>query len=179
MKIAVLTSGGEAPGMNAALRAVARTAFSLGWEVTKVEAGYKGLLEGRVSPIDSRRLGGIIGRGGTILGTQRSKELGRDRKRRLPRSGACPRLSRRPSSRRPKGRGYHELQELPAGGGGSERPLGDVHSWDGYVASVLPNPPIFVRRVPEARVLLDYGQEVPLLLGDRGGHRVLRRQLGL
>jgi len=61
--------------MNAAVRAVARTAFSLGWEVTKVEAGYKGLLEGRVSPIDSRRLGGIIGRGGTILGTQRSKEF--------------------------------------------------------------------------------------------------------
>jgi len=75
LKIAVLTSGGDAPGLNAALRAVARTAFSLGWEVTKVEAGYKGLLEGRVSPIDSRRLGGIIGRGGTILGTQRSKEF--------------------------------------------------------------------------------------------------------
>jgi 6-phosphofructokinase len=49
--------------------------ITLGWEVTKVEAGYKGLLEGRVSPMDRRRLGGIIGRGGTILGTQRSKEF--------------------------------------------------------------------------------------------------------
>jgi hypothetical protein len=67
----------------------------------------------------------------------RCRRRGRDRKRRPPRSsGAWPRLSRRPSSRGPKGRGYHELQALPAGVGGSERPLGDVHSWDGYVASV-------------------------------------------
>jgi 6-phosphofructokinase 1 len=75
MKIAVLTSGGDAPGMNAAVRAVARTAFSLGWQPMKVESGYKGLLEGRISPIDRRKLGGIIGRGGTLLGTQRSKEF--------------------------------------------------------------------------------------------------------
>jgi hypothetical protein len=102
----------------------------------------------------------------------RCRRRGRDRKRRPPRSsGAWPRLSRRPSSRGPKGRGYHELQALPAGVGGSERPLGDVHSWDGYVASVLPNRPIFVRRLPEARVLLDYGQEVPLLLGGRTSPR--------
>ena len=96
----------------------------------------------------------------------RCRRRGRDRKRRPPRSsGARPRLSPLPSSRGPKGRGYHELQELPAGVGGSERPFGDVHSWDGYVASVLPNRPIFVRSLPVARVLLDYGQEVPLLLG--------------
>jgi 6-phosphofructokinase 1 len=75
LKVAVLTSGGDAPGMNAAVRATARTAFSLGWPVTKVEAGYKGLLEGRISPMDRRRLGGIIGRGGTVLGTQRSQEF--------------------------------------------------------------------------------------------------------
>jgi 6-phosphofructokinase 1 len=43
VRVAVLTSGGDAPGMNAAVRAVARTAFFLGWEVTRVEAGYKGL----------------------------------------------------------------------------------------------------------------------------------------
>ena len=75
MRIGVLTSGGDAPGMNAAVRAVARTAFSLGWQPMKVESGYRGLLEGRISSIDRRRLGGIIGRGGTLLGTQRSKEF--------------------------------------------------------------------------------------------------------
>jgi 6-phosphofructokinase 1 len=75
VKVAVLTSGGDAPGMNAAVRAVARTAFSMGCQVMKVESGYKGLLEGDISPIDRRRLGGIIGRGGTVLGTERSKEF--------------------------------------------------------------------------------------------------------
>jgi 6-phosphofructokinase 1 len=75
MKLAVLTSGGDAPGMNAAVRSVARTAFSLGWQPMKVESGYKGLLEGRISPIDRRKLGGIIGRGGTLLGTQRSSRF--------------------------------------------------------------------------------------------------------
>jgi 6-phosphofructokinase 1 len=75
VRVGVLTSGGDAPGMNAAVRAVARTAFSLGWQPMKVESGYRGLLEGRISPIDRRRLGGIIGRGGTLLGTQRSKEF--------------------------------------------------------------------------------------------------------
>ena len=75
MNVAVLTSGGDAPGMNAALRAVARTAFALGWEVMRVEAGYKGLLEGRIGPMDRRRLGGMVHRGGTVLGTQRSKEF--------------------------------------------------------------------------------------------------------
>lgn len=75
MRVAVLTSGGDAPGMNAAVRAVARTAFFLGWEVTRVEAGYKGLLEGQILPMDRRRLGGIVQRGGTLLGTQRSEEF--------------------------------------------------------------------------------------------------------
>jgi 6-phosphofructokinase 1 len=75
MRVAILTSGGDAPGMNAAVRAVARTAFFLGWEVTRVEAGYKGLLEGQIGPMDRRRLGGIVQRGGTMLGTQRSKEF--------------------------------------------------------------------------------------------------------
>ncbi|MGH3145886.1 MAG: 6-phosphofructokinase, partial [Rubrobacter sp.] len=75
MRIAVLTSGGDAPGMNAAVRAVARTAFFRGWEVMGVWAGYKGLLEGRIYPMDRRRLGGIIHRGGTVLGTERSQEF--------------------------------------------------------------------------------------------------------
>ncbi len=75
MRIAILTSGGDAPGMNAAVRAAARTAFSMSWQVMKVESGYKGLLEGHISPIDRRRLGGIIRRGGTVLGTERTKEF--------------------------------------------------------------------------------------------------------
>ena len=75
MKIALITSGGDAPGMNAAVRAVARTAFSQGWEVMKVGDGYQGLLEGDISPVDRRKLGGIIHRGGTVLGTQRAPEF--------------------------------------------------------------------------------------------------------
>jgi 6-phosphofructokinase 1 len=75
MRIAVLTGGGDAPGMNAAVRAVARAAFNRGWEVMGVWAGYKGLSEGRIYPLDRRRLGGIIHRGGTVLGTERSAEF--------------------------------------------------------------------------------------------------------
>lgn len=75
LRVAVLTSGGDAPGMNAAVRAVARTAFFRGWEVMGVWSGYRGLLEGRIYPMDRRRLGGIIHRGGTILGTERSAEF--------------------------------------------------------------------------------------------------------
>ncbi len=71
----MLTSGGDAPGMNAAVRAVARTAFFWGWEVFGVRDGYRGLLEGRIYPMDRRGLGGIVHRGGTILGTERSKEF--------------------------------------------------------------------------------------------------------
>jgi 6-phosphofructokinase 1 len=75
MRIAILTGGGDAPGMNAAVRAVARAAFNRGWEVMGVWAGYKGLSEGRIYPLDRRRLGGIIHRGGTVLGTERSAEF--------------------------------------------------------------------------------------------------------
>jgi 6-phosphofructokinase 1 len=70
-----LTGGGVAPGMNAAIRAVAQAGFSLGWEVMGVENSYDGLLEGRLSPIDRSRLGGLMHRGGTVLGTGRSKEV--------------------------------------------------------------------------------------------------------
>lgn len=69
LRIAILTSGGDAPGMNAAVRAVARTAFCRGWEVIGVWAEHRGLLEGRIYPMDRRRLGGNIHRGGTVLGT--------------------------------------------------------------------------------------------------------------
>ncbi|HZY64998.1 MAG TPA: 6-phosphofructokinase [Rubrobacteraceae bacterium] len=75
MKIAVLTSGGGAPGMNGAIRAVARAAFARGWEVLGVESGYHGLLEGWFHPLDNRNVGGILHRGGTVLGTARSPEF--------------------------------------------------------------------------------------------------------
>ena len=75
MKIAVLTGGGVAPGMNAAIRAVGQAAFSLGWEVVGVEDSYDGLLEGRFSPMDRTRLGSLVRRAGSVLGTGRSKEV--------------------------------------------------------------------------------------------------------
>lgn len=75
MKIAVLTGGGVAPGMNAAVRAVAQSAFSRGWEVVEVEGSYGGLLEGNLRAVDGPRLMGIMRRGGTVLGTDRSKEI--------------------------------------------------------------------------------------------------------
>ncbi len=75
LKIGVLTSGGDAPGMNAAVRAVARTGFARHSEVVGIEAGYRGLLEGRIQPLGNRSVGGILHRGGTVLGTARSTEF--------------------------------------------------------------------------------------------------------
>lgn len=73
--IAVLTSGGDAPGMNAAIRAVTRTAISHDWNVYGVEHGYRGLLNGELRPLGPRDVGGIIERGGTFLGSARSEEF--------------------------------------------------------------------------------------------------------
>lgn len=75
MKIAVLTSGGHAPGMNAAVRAVAQGAFARGWEVVQVEFGYMGLMKGDVQPVQRDRLEGFMQLGGTVLGTERSDEF--------------------------------------------------------------------------------------------------------
>ncbi len=74
-KIAVLTSGGDAPGMNAAIRAVVRTGIARGWEVYGVRNGYEGLIDGKIFPLGARDVGGIINRGGTILGSARSAEF--------------------------------------------------------------------------------------------------------
>jgi len=74
-KIAVLTSGGDAPGMNAAIRAVVRTSVSRGWEVMGVRNGYEGLINGILIPLGTRDVGGIIQRGGTILGSARCPEF--------------------------------------------------------------------------------------------------------
>lgn len=74
-RIAVLTSGGDAPGMNAAIRAVTRTAIQKGWKVFGVRDGYSGLIEGRMTEMDSRDVSGIIQRGGTFLGSARCEEF--------------------------------------------------------------------------------------------------------
>jgi 6-phosphofructokinase 1 len=74
-KIAVLTSGGDAPGMNAAVRAVARGALAKGWQVMGVRNGYAGLLADHFDPLQARNVGGIIQSGGTVLGSARCPEF--------------------------------------------------------------------------------------------------------
>lgn len=73
--IAVLTSGGDAPGMNAAIRAVVRTAIAKGLNVKGIERGYAGLLNEEIIDLDARSVSDIIQRGGTILGTARCLEF--------------------------------------------------------------------------------------------------------
>lgn len=72
-RVAVLTSGGDAPGMNAAIRAAARVGAELELDMVGVEDGYAGLIEGRIAPLDIRVLDEASRRGGTALGTARSK----------------------------------------------------------------------------------------------------------
>ncbi len=74
-KIAVLTSGGDAPGMNAAIRAVVRTALNNGIEVMGVQRGYSGLINGELFSMDKTSVSDIIQRGGTILRTARCPEF--------------------------------------------------------------------------------------------------------
>ena len=74
-KIAILTSGGDAPGMNAAVRALVRTALSNGIEVMGVQRGYSGLLDGDITPMTRSSVSDIIQRGGTILRTARCPEF--------------------------------------------------------------------------------------------------------
>lgn len=75
MKIAVLTSGGDAPGMNAAIRAVVRTGLQYGHEMFGVVDGYRGLLEDRFIPLTSKDVSGMLNQGGTMLGTSRVPEF--------------------------------------------------------------------------------------------------------
>ena len=74
-KIAVLTSGGDAPGMNAAVRAVVRTAIYNGLEVYGVYQGYKGLVENNIKKLEVGDVGNIINRGGTMLYSARLPEF--------------------------------------------------------------------------------------------------------
>jgi 6-phosphofructokinase 1 len=74
-RIAVLTSGGDSPGLNPCIRAATRMAAHLGAEVLGVERGYAGLIAGDVIELDRRAVGGVLGRGGTFLGTARCPEF--------------------------------------------------------------------------------------------------------
>ena len=74
-KIGILTSGGDSPGMNAAIRAVTRTALSNGIEVVGIHDGYKGLVEGNYEAFDKNSVSETISRGGTILGSARLPEF--------------------------------------------------------------------------------------------------------
>jgi 6-phosphofructokinase 1 len=76
--IAVLTSGGDAPGMNAALRAVVRTGIDKGWEVLGIRHGYLGLITDDVLNLGVRDVGGILQQGGTMLGSARCPEFKTD-----------------------------------------------------------------------------------------------------
>ncbi|HEX2697804.1 MAG TPA: 6-phosphofructokinase [Anaerolineales bacterium] len=75
LTIGVLTSGGDAPGMNAAIRAVVRTAMTHNANVLGVTGGFEGLINGEFHPLGARDVGGILQRGGTILQTSRSKRF--------------------------------------------------------------------------------------------------------
>jgi len=74
-RIGVLTSGGDAPGMNAAIRAVTRSGIEKGWKVYGIKRGYTGLINGEFLPLGRRDVGGIIQLGGTMLGSARSTEF--------------------------------------------------------------------------------------------------------
>lgn len=74
-RVGILTSGGDAPGMNASVRAFVRSALWEGYEVYGIENGYEGLLAGQIRELSSRDVGLIINQGGTFLGTDRSEKF--------------------------------------------------------------------------------------------------------
>lgn len=77
-RIAVLTSGGDAPGMNAAIRAATRAGLAAGFEIIGVRRGFSGLIAGDFIPLTARAVGGILQQGGTMLGSARSPEFKTD-----------------------------------------------------------------------------------------------------
>jgi ATP-dependent phosphofructokinase / diphosphate-dependent phosphofructokinase len=72
VKVGVLTGGGDCPGLNAVIRAVARRLFSRGHEVVGIREGWRGLVDARFEPLGPREVSGLLPRGGTILGTSRT-----------------------------------------------------------------------------------------------------------
>ena len=74
MKIGILTSGGDCPGINATIRGVCKTAINhYGMEVYGIHSGFRGLLDNDVEPLTEKSLSGLLNLGGTILGTSREK----------------------------------------------------------------------------------------------------------
>ena len=71
-RVALLTGGGDCPGLNAVIRAVTRRSLDRGYEVVGIREGWRGLVEGKFQELDSRTISGILPRGGTILGTTRT-----------------------------------------------------------------------------------------------------------
>jgi 6-phosphofructokinase 1 len=82
-RVAVVTSGGDAPGMNAAIRAVVRTGIANGWEMFGVRQGYTGLVAGHIIPLGPRDVGGILQHGGTMLGSARCPQFHEEAIRRV------------------------------------------------------------------------------------------------
>jgi 6-phosphofructokinase 1 len=78
-RIGVLTSGGDAPGMNAAIRAIVRTALYKNYEVLGIKYGYKGLINNDMIPLNHHSVANIIQRGGTVIGTARCNEFETDK----------------------------------------------------------------------------------------------------
>ncbi|MCD6431377.1 6-phosphofructokinase, partial [Candidatus Bathyarchaeota archaeon] len=79
MKVGVLSGGGDAPGINAVIRAVVRKGIQYyGYEMVGIRDGWRGLLEGSFSPLDLKAVSGILPKGGSILGTSRTNPFKRE-----------------------------------------------------------------------------------------------------
>ena len=78
-QVGVLTGGGDCPGLNAVIRAVARRSFDRGYEVVGIREGWRGLVEGIFEPLGPREISGLLPRGGTIIGTTRTNPYKLDR----------------------------------------------------------------------------------------------------
>ncbi len=109
--IAVLTSGGDGPGMNAAVRAVVRTAIGIGYDIIGVRRGYEGLINGWFEELDIRSVGNTLNRGGTFIQTARSKRFKTEEGRRVAYEHMAS-------------RGINKL--IVIGGDGSFRGLNDI-----------------------------------------------------
>ena len=87
-RIGIVTGGGDCPGLNAVIRAVAKAAAKRGWETIGFLGGYEGILEPQLSPAGLSEMGGLLFRGGTILGTSNkgrfAAKTGHGETRRLP-----------------------------------------------------------------------------------------------
>ena len=82
MKVGVLSGGGDAPGINAVIRAVVRKGIqSYHYEIVGIKDGWRGLLEGEYMPLDLKAASGILPRGGSIIGTSRTNNCAKRRRR--------------------------------------------------------------------------------------------------